>query len=62
MGKEARKLHRLLTWVTYAAMMIKRGLLRVMGSSSDMLTLKVSKNIVSASNIYWAQPVPIKSR
>lgn len=62
MRKEARKLHRLLTWVTYVTMMIKRGPLRVMGSNSDMLTLKVSRNIVSAGSVYWAQPVPIKSR
>ena len=61
MRKEARKLHRLLTWVTYVTMMIKRGPLRVMGSNSDMLTLKVSRNIISASSVYWAQPVPIKS-
>ena len=52
MRKEARKLHRLLTWVTYVTMMIKRGPLRVMGSNSDMLTLKVSRNIVSASSVY----------
>lgn len=62
MRKEARRLHRLLTWVTYVTIMIKRGPLRVMGSNSDMLTLKVSKNIVSASSIYWAQLVPSKSR